>query len=82
MDEIEYFACLNVTMQVSNIRNSLAHLKLNNKLHLDDVTFEAHWKAITDLINCIQGLGKAYFTKQTAKGLCDKLAKVIIQSDV
>ena len=60
------------------MRNFLAHLKLHNNLNIDDATFNGYWKDITDLVDAIQGLGRPYFTQQTAQTLQKKLKEVMI----
>ena len=65
-------------IQVTFIRNSLAHLKHDNNLSIDDPTFNGYFKDITDLVDSIQGLGRPYFTQQTAEDLHKKLHEVFI----
>ena len=64
-------------MQVAGIRNALAHLKHDNNFSIDESTFNGYWKDITDLVDAIQGLGRPYFTQQTAQDLHKKLTEVI-----
>ncbi|XP_072049234.1 uncharacterized protein [Amphiura filiformis] len=62
--------------KVFRIRNSLAHLEIKKNLQLNDHTFIAIWKDITDLVDGLQGLGLQYFTQQTADELRKKLIEI------
>ncbi|XP_072022106.1 uncharacterized protein [Amphiura filiformis] len=66
--------------KVAQIRNSLAHLKHSNSLHLGDQTFNNYWTDITNLVNCLPGIGRPYFTQQTAKDVITKLTEIKDQS--
>ena len=70
--------CFISIIQVAGIRNSLAHLKHDNNLNIDDPTFNGYFKDITDLVDSVQGLGRPYFTQQTAQDLHKKLHEVCI----
>ncbi|XP_072048548.1 uncharacterized protein [Amphiura filiformis] len=62
--------------KIAQIRNALAHLKLRNSIHLDDQTFNNYWTDITNLVNCLPGIGRPYFTQQTAKDVITKLTEI------
>ncbi|XP_072021826.1 uncharacterized protein [Amphiura filiformis] len=63
-------------MKVFAIRNMLAHFEVRNKLQLDDTTFNAFWKDITDLVDGLESLGRQYFTPQKADELRKKLIEI------
>ena len=64
-----------LSLQVAGIHNSLAHLKIDNSLSIDDQTFIGYWKDITDLVDSIQECGR--FTQKTAQELHKKLDEVL-----
>ncbi|XP_072043457.1 uncharacterized protein [Amphiura filiformis] len=66
--------------KVALIRNSLAHLKLSNSHHLDDQTFNNYWADITNLVNCLPGIGHPYFTQKTAQEVITKLTEIRVRT--
>ncbi len=68
------------TSKVFHIRNILAHFKVGQRLLLDDNTFGAFWKDITDLVDGLEGLGRQYFNQQTADELRQKINEVCCDS--
>ena len=50
-----------IVLKVADIRNSLSHVKVTESLGIDQTKTDTHFKALSDLVDCLINLHPKYF---------------------
>ena len=65
-----------VCYQISDIRNKLSHISMEENLHLDDQEVDEIFNAIGDFVSCLETLHPHFLTPKKASDIKQNLDQV------